>query len=77
MLETAVSPWHGFLQNMAYVMMNHLLKAGPTNVQVTYGYSVHLVSDAFTCLIRRISPVDYQHSTSRPHHRFYLLFYYF
>ena len=44
MFETAVSPWHGFLQNMAYVMMNHLLKAGPTNLQVNNGYSVHLVS---------------------------------
>ena len=42
--ETAVSPWHGFWKNMAYVMMNHLLKSGPTNLEVTYGYSVHLVS---------------------------------
>ena len=29
MLETAVIHWHGFLQNIAYVMMKHLLKSGP------------------------------------------------
>ena len=28
-LETAVSPWHVFFQGMVYVIMNHLLKAGP------------------------------------------------
>ena len=43
LLETAVSPWHGFRKNMAYVMMNHLLKSEPTNLEVPYGYSVHLV----------------------------------
>ena len=44
MLETTVSPWHGFRKNIAYVMMNHLLKSGPRNLQVTHGYSVYLVS---------------------------------
>ena len=43
--ETAGSPCHGLLQNMAFEMMNHLLKSGPKKLHVTYGYSVHLVSE--------------------------------
>ena len=49
MLQMAVSPWPLFLKNMAYMIMSHLLKAGPTNLQVTYGYSVQLVSVVLTC----------------------------
>ena len=48
MLETTVSPWHGFWKSMAHVMINHLLKRGPRNLEVTYGYSVSLVSVAVT-----------------------------
>ena len=49
MCKTAVSPWNRFWQNMAYVMMNHLLKSGPKNLQVTFEYSVPLVSGVLTC----------------------------
>ena len=48
MLESAMSPWHGFRKNMAYVMMNYLLKYGPTNLEEPYGYLVHLVSVVLT-----------------------------
>ena len=48
MLETTVSPCHGFRKNMAYGLMNHLLKSGPTNLEVNYGHLVHLVSFVFT-----------------------------
>ena len=59
MLETAVSPWHGFWENNADVMMNHLLKSGPTNLEVTYGDSVHLVTVVLIYLTRGIIHVDY------------------
>ena len=48
MLKATVSPWHGFWKIMAYVMMNHLLKSGPRNLEVTYEYSVCLVSFVVT-----------------------------
>ena len=57
MLEAAVSPWYGFVQNMAYVMMNHLPKSGPTNLQLTFGYSVHLVSAMSTCQVEGLAPL--------------------
>ena len=56
-LETTVSPSHGFRKNMAYVMMNHLLKSGPTNLEVNYGYSVHLVSVMVKYETREINPL--------------------
>ena len=52
-------PEHLFLQNMAYMIMNHLLKAEPTNLQVTYGYSVQMVSVVIIYYTWGSSPVDY------------------
>ena len=34
---------HGFRKNMAFGMMNNLKKSGPTNLEVNFGYLVHLV----------------------------------
>ena len=57
MLETAVSPCYGFGENLAYVMMNHLLKSGTTNLEVNYAYSVHLVSVVLSYETREINPL--------------------
>ena len=58
MLKTAVSPCHGFEKNMAYVMMNHLLKSEPTNLEVNYGCLVHSVSVGLTYKTREINPLN-------------------
>ena len=59
MLEMSASPWHFYLKPMAYLLKNLFFKAGPTNIQVNYGYSVQLVTNWLPTLHQQASPRKY------------------